>query len=215
MKQKLYLLSLLLLTSRMIFSQTAAQSPDSIPGEYHLQGVMETASAILLKPDSTFELYFSYGAMDRQGHGKWQFQNGKIVLNSRPKPERDFALVTSKTASDEFTTVKIVDSNAQILPFFETLIKTAGGEKYGKMSHEGIFQIPKTKTTGIDLFFTLAPERYTSFPVQSDDNYFEFRIEPWIIEIFVENLTLKPEGNGLTGEHPLLKGDAFSYERMR
>ena len=211
MKQKLYLLTALLLTS----CWAAGQSRNSIPGEYHLQGVMETASAILLKPDSTFEIYFSYGAMDRQGHGKWQFRDGKIVLNSRPRPERDFALVTSKTTSDEFTTVKIVDSNAQVLPFFETLVKTAGGEKYGKMSQEGIFQIPKTKITGIDLFFTLAPERYTSFPVQSDDNYFEFRIEPWIIEIFVENITLKPEKNGLSGEHPLLKGDAFSYEKMK
>lgn len=180
-----------------------------------MQGVMETASAILLKPDSTFELYFSYGAMDRQGNGKWQFQDGKIILNSRQRPERDFALVTSKTASDDFTTVKIVDSNAQILPFFETLIKTDGGEKYGKMSQEGIFQIPKIKTTGIDLFFSLAPERYTSFPVQSDDNYFEFRIEAWIIEIFVENIVLRPEKDGLVGEHPLLKGDAFSYEKMK
>ncbi|PSL24241.1 hypothetical protein [Dyadobacter jiangsuensis] len=211
MKQTLYLLSVLLLTG----SAAAAQVPKSIPGEYHLQGVMETASAILLKPDSTFELYFSYGAMDRQGNGKWQFQDGKIILNSRQRPERDFALVTSKTASDDFTTVKIVDSNAQILPFFETLIKTDGGEKYGKMSQEGIFQIPKIKTTGIDLFFSLAPERYTSFPVQSDDNYFEFRIEPWIIEIFVENIVLRPEKDGLVGEHPLLKGDAFSYEKMK
>ncbi|GGM92063.1 hypothetical protein GCM10010967_26380 [Dyadobacter beijingensis] len=211
MKQKLYLLSLLFLSSRI----SMAQSPDAIAGEYHLQGVMETASAILLKPDSTFELYFSYGAMDRQGHGKWQYQNGKILLNSRPRPERDFALVASKPAPDEFTTVKIVDSNQQILPFFETLIRTTGGEKYGKMNQEGAFQIPKTKTTGIDLFFTLAPERYTSFPVDSDDNYFEFRIEPWIIEIFVENIALKPAKNGLTGEHPLLKGDAFSYEKMK
>jgi len=211
MKQTLYLLSFMLLTGFI----SAAQAPNSIPGEYHLQGVMETASALLLKPDSTFELYFSYGAMDRQGNGKWQFQDGKIILNSRPRPERDFALVTSKIASDDFTTIKIVDSNAQILPFFETLIKTAGGEKYGKMNQEGMFRIPKTKTTGIDLFFTLAPERYTSFPVESDDNYFEFRIEPWIIEIFVENIVLKPEKDGLVGEHPLLKGDAFSYEKMK
>ncbi|WP_353719641.1 hypothetical protein [Dyadobacter sp. 676] len=202
---------LLLLASRF----ASAQAPDSIAGEYHLQGVMETASAIILKPDSTFELYFSYGAMDRQGHGKWQFQDGKVVLNSRPRPERDFALVTSKTVPDDFTTVKIVESNQQVLPFFETLIKTADGEKYGKMSQEGIFQTPKTIVTGIDLFFTLAPERYTSFPVDTEDNYFEFRIEPWIIEIFVENVVLKPTKDGLTGEHPLLKGDAFSYEKMK
>ncbi|MCF0069978.1 hypothetical protein LZD49_05815 [Dyadobacter sp. CY261] len=211
MRKKRYPLFLLLIFGRM----STAQIPDSIPGEYHLQGVMETASAILLKPDSTFEFYFSYGAMDRQGQGKWQFQNGKILLNSRPRPERDFALVASKAASDDFTTVKIVDSNQQILPFFETLVRTGSGEKYGKMNQEGTFQIPKTKATGIDLFFTLAPERYTSFPVNSEDNYFEFRIEPWIIEIFVENIALKPDKNGLTGAHPLLKGDAFSYEKMK
>ncbi|MGV3601410.1 MAG: hypothetical protein ACO1N1_09410 [Dyadobacter fermentans] len=209
--QKRYLLSLLLLSCRM----ASAQTTDSIPGEYHLQGVMETASAILLKPDSTFEIYFSYGAMDRQGNGKWAFKDGNIILNSRPKPERDFALVTSKTVSDEFITVRIVDSNEQVLPFFETVVKTADGEKYGKISHEGVFRTPKTKTTGIDLFFTLAPERFTSFPVQSDDNYFEFRIEPWIMEIFVEHVVLKIDQDGLRGEHPLLKGDAFSYEKMK
>jgi hypothetical protein len=212
MSRHFYLLLLLLMTT---YAVTAQISPDSIAGEYHLQGVMETASAILLKPDSTFELYFSYGVMDRQGHGKWSLNNGKIVLNSRPRPDLDFALVTSRVSGDDFTTVKIVDSNQQILPFFEALIKTPGGEKYGKMNQEGIFQIPKTKTSGIDLFFTLAPERYSSFPVTSDDNYFEFKIEPWIVEIFVENITLKLSETGLTGEHPLLKGDAFSYEKMR
>nr|WP_295928526.1 hypothetical protein [uncultured Dyadobacter sp.] len=211
MKQKLYLFALLLLSGQSVI----AQKIPTIAGEYHLQGVMETASAILLKPDSTFELYFTYGAMDRQGHGKWTFQNGNVVLNSRPRPERDFALVASKTEADSFMTVRIVDSNQQVLPFFETLIRSSEGEKYAKMNQEGIVRIPKIKATGIDLFFTLAPERYSSFPVTSEDNYFEFRIEPWIIEIFVENITLKPAKKGLTGEHPLLKGDAFSYEKMK
>lgn len=205
----------LLLLSMIHYVSNAQVRPDSIAGEYHLQGVMETASAILLKPDSTFELYFSYGAMDRQGRGKWTMDNGKIVLNSRPRPQLDFALVTSKVSADDFTTIKIVDSNAQVLPFFEALIKTPDGEKYGRMNQEGIYQIPKTKATGIDLFFTMAPERYSSFPVTSDDNYFEFRIEPWIIEIFADNITLKLSENGLTGEHPLLKGNAFSYEKMK
>lgn len=206
---------LLLLLPMVHHAATAQVSPDSIAGEYHLQGVMETASAILLKPDSTFELYFSYGAMDRQGHGKWRLENGKILLNSRPRPQLDFALVTSKASADDFITIKIVDSNAQILPFFEASIKTPEGEKYGRMNQEGIYQIPKTKVTAIDLFFTMAPERYSSFPVTSDDNYFEFRIEPWIIEIFVDNIALKLSENGLTGEHPLLRGNAFSYEKMR
>ena len=40
-------------------------------GEYSLTGVMETASGIQLNKDSTFQFYFSYGALDREGQGKW------------------------------------------------------------------------------------------------------------------------------------------------
>jgi hypothetical protein len=205
--------ALLFLTiTHALFGQNAT---DTIAGEYHLQGVMETASAILLKPDHTFEIFFSYGAMDRQGSGKWALDQGKLILNSRPRPETDFSLVSSKMEADSFTTIKIVDQNTQILPHFEALLKTKDGEKYGKMNQEGIYKIPKTKTSAIELFFNFAPERYSSFPVQTDDNYFEFKIEPWIVEIFVENVALSLNKDGLTGEHPLLKGNAFSYVKMK
>lgn len=203
---------LFLSISHALFGQSAT---DTIAGEYHLQGVMETASAILLKPDHTFEIFFSYGAMDRQGTGKWVLDQGKVVLNSRIRPEADFSLVSSKMEADSFTTVKIMDQNTQILPHFEALLKTKDGEKYGKMNQEGIYQIPKTKTSAIELFFNFAPERYSSFPVKTDDNYFEFKIEPWIVEIFVENVALSVSADGLTGEHPLLKGNAFSYVKMK
>jgi hypothetical protein len=209
---KLLPLLLFLFMGNAAMAQSAL---DTIPGEYHLQGVMETASAILLKPDNTFEIFFSYGAMDRQGSGKWSVDQGKIILNSRARPETDFSLVTSKMEADSFTTIKISDPNVQLLPHFEALIKTDTGEKYGKMNEEGIYQIPKTKASAIELFFNFAPERYSSFPVKTDDNYFEFKIEPWIAEIFVENLSLSLNGNGLTGEHPLLKGNAFSYIKMK
>jgi hypothetical protein len=67
--------ALLFLTiTHTLFGQNAT---DTIAGEYHLQGVMETASAILLKPDHTFEIFFSYGAMDRQGSGKWALDQGQ------------------------------------------------------------------------------------------------------------------------------------------
>lgn len=203
---------LFLLISHTLFAQNTM---NTIAGEYHLQGVMETASAILLKPDSTFEIFFSYGAMDRQGSGKWALDHGKIILNSRTRPDTDFSLISSKMEADSFTTVKIVDQNTQLLPHFEALIKTKDGEKYGKMNQEGIYQIPRTKTSAIELFFNFAPERYSSFPVKTDDNYFEFKIEPWIVEIFVENVALSVSKNGLTGEHPLLKGNAFSYVKMK
>ena len=55
-------------------------------GEYHLTGVMETASGIRINQDSTFDFYFSYGAIDREGHGKWSYRNNcaqRTYKNSR------------------------------------------------------------------------------------------------------------------------------------
>jgi hypothetical protein len=199
----------------LIYSASAQISTDSIPGEYHLEGVMETASALLLKPDSTFEIFFSYGAMDRLGSGKWTVKDGKIILNSRPKPETDFVLVTSKVVQDDFLTIRIVDANPQAMPHMEALVKTEAGEQSGKFNQEGIYQIPKSKVSELALYFNFTPERFSSFPVKSEDNYFEFKIEPWITEIFVQNVTLTLGGEGLAGEHPLLKGNSFSYRKMK
>src|SRR5450432_943541 len=64
----------------------------ALPGEYYLQGVMETASGFLLKPDSSFQFFFSYGALDRHGSGKWAVKENKLILNSAARPEYDFAL---------------------------------------------------------------------------------------------------------------------------
>ena len=44
----------------------------NITGEYYLQGVIETASGFKLNDDSTFEFFFSYGALDRYGSGNGQ-----------------------------------------------------------------------------------------------------------------------------------------------
>ncbi|WP_149243867.1 hypothetical protein [Dyadobacter sp. 32] len=192
-----------------------AQYRISTPAEYHLQGVMETASALLLKPDSTFELYFSYGAMDRQGSGRWTYNDGHITLKSRPKPQTDFALVTSKATEDSSTIVRITSSNSQLLPHFEVMLRSATGENYGKSDAEGVFIGPKSKLASIELFFNFCPERFSTFPIQNADNYFEFRMEPWIAEIFADNIVLKVTVDGLEGQHPLLKGDSFRYTKAR
>ena len=59
-----------------------AQQKDSIAGEYYLEGVMETASVIQLNPDFTFKFFYSYGALDRYGSGKWAIEDNIIELNS-------------------------------------------------------------------------------------------------------------------------------------
>ncbi|KAA6439207.1 hypothetical protein FEM33_13080 [Dyadobacter flavalbus] len=209
---KLYLaLGLAAMLSPNAFSQI---STDSIAGEYHLQDVMETASAVLLKPDSTFELFFSYGSVDRKGSGKWQFDKGKIILNSSPKPYADLKLVSSKAKSGEYTTVRIRHPNKQILPYFEVLAKSPDGDQFGKMDAKGYVKLPKVKAGNLEVFFSFTPERYSAFQVNPEDNYFVFQVEPWIMEIFVKDMALTVHENGLVGSHPLLRGNSLFYRKV-
>ena len=59
----------------------AASAPaDALTGEYHLEGVMETGSGLRLKPDGTFDWYFTYGALDLGARGKWSREGDGIGL---------------------------------------------------------------------------------------------------------------------------------------
>jgi hypothetical protein len=197
------------------FHHTYAQKRPDLKGEYHLQGVMETASALLLKPDSTFELFFSYGAIDRQGKGKWTYTDGKVRLQSRIKPKVDFTLVGKNSTNDSTTIVKIVTPGSQFTSSFEVLLRSADGDQIGKTNNEGVYRTKRIAASSIELFFEFSPERYSTFSVDPNENYFEFKIEPWIIEIFADNIELAVTKDGLVGQHPLLKGDAFLYTRTK
>lgn len=72
------------------------ESSISVTGEYYLRGVMETASGFKLNQDSTFQFFFSYGALDRYGSGTWTHTNNKIIFNSIKQHEADFAIIQSQ-----------------------------------------------------------------------------------------------------------------------
>ena len=58
----------------------AAPAPAALAGEYHLSGVMETGSGVLLRADNTFVWFFSYGALDLGAKGKWERAGNGIDL---------------------------------------------------------------------------------------------------------------------------------------
>jgi hypothetical protein len=60
--------------------QSAPGCPAALAGEYQLDGVMETGSGLLLRGDCSFEWFFSYGALDLAGKGRWKLAPGGIVL---------------------------------------------------------------------------------------------------------------------------------------
>jgi len=53
---------------------------EALAGEYHLDGVMETGSGLLLRADGSFEWFFSYGALDLGAKGRWARTGNGIDL---------------------------------------------------------------------------------------------------------------------------------------
>jgi hypothetical protein len=200
---------LLLLT---YFSTVNAQD---MTGEYYMHGVMETASGFLLNADSTFQFFFSYGALDRSGKGKWSLKDDStIIFNSEKRPPLDFKLVKHELREDNFITIQITDKNTNLLRYVAGFVKTRTGEEEFEMNHDGIAQMQIQQIDSIGLIFTICPDRYSVFPVSDkNENYFSFQFEPWIADVFFENFTLNFKNNTLSGKHPLLEGDDFSYEK--
>ena len=193
---------------------TFAQKTSAMEGEYYLQGVMETASGFKLNADSTFEFFYSYGALDRYGSGKWRQVNGDIIFESRIRPPRDFALTKSEKSPDKFTTIRIVDNTEFVVRYVDAVIRNGNSVLEKSTNDEGVIRIAKQPIDSVFLLFRLCPDRYSSFHIsEKEHNHLEFRFEPWIAEVFFEKFILKIEKNKLTGRHPLLKGEAFVYEK--
>ena len=66
--------------------RTATQSGSCAPGNpvyvghYHLEGVREVGSEILLRPDGSFEFMLAYGANDQYGRGCWSLGGATLSL---------------------------------------------------------------------------------------------------------------------------------------
>jgi hypothetical protein len=57
-------------------------------------------------------------------------------------------------------------------------------------------------------------ERFSVFNVAGTDaDYFEFTIEPWIADVDFDNIKLVLKEDNLTGPHPLLGTESFTYAK--
>lgn len=196
----------------------AQQTSSTLTGEYQLRGVMEMASGILLKPDNSFEFFFSYGAMDRSGSGKWQWieKDSLLVLHTPDRHTADYALLESRKGTENLTVIRISDKNEYLLRYTQVRIHTDTGVIEGETDEKGLFTIPRQPVKKIELLFELCPERFSSFIITNTNHtYFEFRFEPWIADVYFDNVVLKRTQNGLEGGHPLLQGQEYKYQKLR
>jgi hypothetical protein len=186
---------------------------EKLSGMYFLHSVKETESGFKLEKDGTFKFFFSYGALDRYGSGTWTIQDDRVVLQSRPWAGRDFDLVSSGKAEGDFVAVKII-GNPQLVSHVFVSLDRGEMDSWMKTNDQGVALFPSRKAISITMVFEFCPERYTHFTIEDPSkNYFEFRFEQWLMEVFFEKFALKAGRYSLTGRHPLLKGEKYEFEK--
>ena len=134
----------LLLISLFFMAVEKISAQDSIPGDYYMHGVMETASGFQINADSTFQFFYSYGALDRYGKGTWRLMNDStIVFDSEKRPPLDFKLVKHEERKDDFVTIEITGPNKNLLRYVAGGIKTGTGAEDIQTNNNGIAQIKR------------------------------------------------------------------------
>lgn len=208
-------ISLLLLSLSIFYAMKAQIASKSPAGEYALTGVMETASGFVLKEDSTFEFFFSQGALDRYGKGRYTVKGSSIVFNSEPPPGQDYELVSSRKQPGNNIIIQVKEQNRNLLRYIYSRIKSGKETKEGMANSDGYAQYEISKPDTIELMFEFCPEKIAVFPITNKDhNYFEFKFNPWLFDYFFNNFTLELAEGELKGRHPLLEGKEFSYTKQ-
>lgn len=86
---------------------SAPARAETAAGHYVLEGVMETGSELLLRPDGKFQYYLVYGALDMLAEGDWREDKGHVRLLTRkaqtnapdgePRPFEKLDMIVTRT----------------------------------------------------------------------------------------------------------------------
>lgn len=191
-----------------------AQTKPSPAGEYYLRGEAETASGFKLDKDSSFQFFFSYGALDRYGKGHWHVVNDTLLFNSGQKPARDFKLLSATPGTGPEIRLQIKGANTALLRHFYCRIKGGGRQQEGATDEKGMVAFKPQQMDTIEILFEFCPEKVSVFHTTAKGFHnFVFAPEPWLMEVFFQDFRLAVEPDGLHGAHPMSDKTSFFYER--
>lgn len=186
----------------------------SVVGEYYLTGVRETACGFKLNGDSSFQFFFSYGALDRFGEGRWTAKGNTISFNSKLKREHDFALLKSSAGPANKIIIEFKEMNEFLQSHVYCKIKGGGKEQEGMTDSHGSIVFEAQPIDSIELILEFCPEKKSVFIIPAGNHHsFEFKPEPWLMEVFFQDFTLTLDKDELVGGHPLSNETSFRYEK--
>ena len=192
----------------ILLMYSASSNAQDLTGEYSMEGKREMVSIIKINEDSTFNFYFAYGAADRYANGYWSQSGKTMVLNTPEKTEPDFILVESKHSSSKKFAIKITDANKQVLPYVSAFVKGKKTELQERANGEGEIEFSNADIDTIYLHHEIWSNDPVAIPVDDKKkNYFEFRINPDIVNVVFKDIVLTPGDNELVGSHPLMEGE--------
>lgn len=195
-----------------IFSLMQSGAQRNIAGEYYLSGAMEVASGFKLNNDSSFEFFFSYGALDRYGSGKWSVNKDSVVFNSKPFPGSDFKLVNTIASNNASSILKIEDKNTNLYRLVYCRLKSGNRDSVFEFDETGTFILPYAADS-IELLCELCAERVSSFSLDTQPATYTFHFEPWMPEVFFNNAAYYFSGEYLEGKHPLLGDKVYRFNK--
>ena len=200
----------LFLINTPIYMQAQDKSP---VGEYYLTGVTETAAGFKINKDSTFEFFFSYGALDRSGSGTWAYKSGRVLFNS-PNLGAPFLLSNlSKEAPGDITLhVTTPDPVFQSACFGILMNKGAMSEPV--QCHNSVIRFQAQDTDSLMVLFEFTPEKRALFAFNSKEyNTAHLKPSETLLQVQFDHLSFVFDGNSLTGSLPLLKPGEYKFEK--
>jgi hypothetical protein len=146
---------------------------DGAAGHYVLEGVRETGSELLLKPDGTFEFMLAYGAMDLGAQGSWRQEGDSVILNAKVSGEPLFRQSKTAASGKPGIRVKVAGPAGDPAQNIDVTVNAEGGWVHARTDRDGIAEFA-TAHSARAVAFRIAVYDATMGPLPLDPSHNEF-----------------------------------------
>ena len=194
---KKYLALIISLLPYVLQAQMQTLSP---VGEYYITGEREIAAGFQINADSSFHFFLSYGAMDRQGTGKWEVVNNQLVLLSSDTSKQHFLLQEQTQMPGNDVNIKFVQTNPNMFHFIFAVLIVNGKRFMQKANEEGEITFLNTKADMLEVYFKWCPDKVSIYDVKgTTNNYFTFSPKSNLMDVNFKETKLQFTGKEMSG----------------